>query len=108
MLHLGQVDERDLHFKATAWPSFVAGAETRNHSCREWLLGRLFAAWEVCPWGYIFTAVAMLRTMWETQDARNVVQDGSLEEESLQHSEDKVLVGGLRMLWAMETDFLVV
>ncbi|OIW32301.1 hypothetical protein CONLIGDRAFT_553663, partial [Coniochaeta ligniaria NRRL 30616] len=68
--HLSHVDERNQHFKATAWPSFVAGAETRDQDSRWWLLGRLLAAWEVCPWGYIFTAVDMLQKMWEIQDAR--------------------------------------
>jgi hypothetical protein len=96
--HLSHVDERNPHFKATAWPSFIAGAETRDPDSRWWLLGRLLAAWEVCPWGYIFTAVDMLQKMWEVQDAREAVHDDRLTDR----------VSRVRKLWANGADLLVV
>lgn len=96
--HLSHVDERNPHFKATAWPSFVAGAETRDQDSRWWLLSRLLAAWEVCPWGYVFTAVDMLQKMWEVQDAREPVQVHSLTDR----------VSRVRKLWANGADLLVV
>jgi hypothetical protein len=101
--HLSHIDERNPHFKATAWPAFVAGAETQDDNTRQWLMRRLLAAWEVCPWGYIFTAVDMLQRMWRVQGSE---AQGQGEEE-----EDAVVggrVSGLRQLWAMETDVLVV
>ena len=96
LAHLERVGERDAHFKATSWPTFVAGAETRDPETRTWLLGRLLAVWRVCPWGYIFTAVGMLKKMWELRDARD--EEGS----------DRGRVSGLRELWAMHLDCLVI
>lgn len=94
--HLGRVGPGDAHFKATSWPTFVAGAETRDPATRAWLLGRLLAVWRVCPWGYIFTAVGMLRRMWAVRDARTVGES------------DFGRVSGLRELWAMHLDCLVI
>jgi hypothetical protein len=94
--HLAFISEHNPHFKATAWPSFVAGAETRDSAQREWLLQRLLAVWGVCPWGYIFTAVEMRRKTWALRDARTVAE------------EDFGRVSGFRELWAMHLDCLVV
>ena len=94
--HLGRVGEGDSHLKGTTWPTFVAGAEARDPATRAWLLGRLLAVWGVCPWGYIFTAVNMLKKMWEMQDARTAGES------------DFGRVSGLRELWAMNLDCLVI
>ena len=67
--HLGQIDERDPYFKATSWPMFIAGAETRDGEKRAWTMSRMFAIWETCPWGYIFTAMEMLKATWKMQDS---------------------------------------
>ncbi|KFA76110.1 hypothetical protein S40288_00390 [Stachybotrys chartarum IBT 40288] len=66
--HLSDVKEGDPFFKATAWPTFIAGAETRDGEKRTWTLQRLLAIWETCPWGYIFAAIEMLKASWEMQD----------------------------------------
>lgn len=67
--HLGQIDERDPYFKATSWPMFIAGGETRDAEKRAWAMSRMFALWETCPWGYIFTAMEMLKATWQMQDS---------------------------------------
>lgn len=67
--HLSQIGEKDPYFKATSWPTFIAGAETRDAEKRTWSLGRLLAIWQICPWGYIFTAIEMLKATWQMQDA---------------------------------------
>jgi hypothetical protein len=67
--HLSMVDENNWFFKASSWPVFIAGAETRDSEKRMWCLRRLLAIWETCPWGYIFTAIEMLKATWEMQDA---------------------------------------
>lgn len=66
--HLGHVSESDPFFKATSWPTFIAGAETRNSEKRAWALARLLDIWRICPWGYIFSAIEMLKVSWEMQD----------------------------------------
>ncbi|KAG5925365.1 hypothetical protein E4U42_004379 [Claviceps africana] len=67
--HLGQIDERDPYFKATSWPMFIAGAETRDAGQRAWAMTRMLSIWEICPWGYIFTAMDMLKATWQMQDS---------------------------------------
>ncbi|KOS22815.1 Acriflavine sensitivity control protein acr-2 [Escovopsis weberi] len=67
--HLGHIGEADPYFKATSWPTFIAGAETRDVEKRTWAMGRLLGIWETCPWGYIFTAIEMLKATWDMQDA---------------------------------------
>ncbi|GAO16787.1 hypothetical protein UVI_02057670 [Ustilaginoidea virens] len=68
--HLGQISEQDPYFKATSWPTFIAGAETRDSEKRSWAMTRILAIWKICSWGYIFTAIEMLRATWQMQDSR--------------------------------------
>lgn len=79
--HLSQIGEDDPHFKATSWPTFIAGAETRDPNRRAWVLRRLLAVWESCPWGYIVTAIKTLQTTWKLQDERPVGVTASWLEE---------------------------
>lgn len=69
--HLGAISEDDPYFKATSWPTFIAGAETRDAAKRKWTLQRLMLIWEKVPWGYIFTAIEMLKATWSLQDNQN-------------------------------------
>ncbi|KAI9158230.1 Acriflavine sensitivity control protein acr-2 [Paramyrothecium foliicola] len=92
--HLALVKESDWFFKASSWPIFIAGAETRDAEKRTWCLHRLLAIWETCPWGYIFTAIEMLKTTWEMQDARS--------------SSDEQEVNWLRDLKRLGFDYLIV
>jgi hypothetical protein len=93
--HLSLVSENDPFYKATAWPTFIAGAETRDGEKRTWALQRLLAIWETCPWGYIFTAVEMLKATWELQDARR-------------SSGDEITVNWLQDLKRLGFDYLIV
>lgn len=67
--NLAQLKADDPYFKATSWPTFIAGAETRDAEKRTWAMTRLFSIWEICSWGYIFTAIEMLKATWQMQDA---------------------------------------
>lgn len=76
--HLSHIDEKDPYFKASSWPAFIAGAETRDAEKRTWTMKRLMAIWAICPWGYVFTAIEMLKATWQMQDAggsKNWLQD---------------------------------
>ncbi|OAR01139.1 hypothetical protein LLEC1_05592 [Akanthomyces lecanii] len=68
--HLAQISEQDPYFKASSWPTFIAGAETRDAEKRMWTLTRLLEIWKVCPWGYVFGAIEMLKATWQMQDTR--------------------------------------
>lgn len=77
---LKAVPPGDPHFKATAWPTFVAGAvlghrRSSDSGCaekaqqrREVVLKRLGEVWSACPWGYVFTAIETLRELWRRRD----------------------------------------
>ncbi|KAF7559640.1 hypothetical protein G7046_g4524 [Stylonectria norvegica] len=75
--HLTGIGEDDPYFKATSWPTFIAGAETHDPEKRTWSLRRLLAIWEICPWGYLFTAIEMLKATWKLQDGGGSGIDGS-------------------------------
>ncbi|KAL2807831.1 fungal-specific transcription factor domain-containing protein [Aspergillus granulosus] len=66
--HLSHIGISDPMFKATCWPTFIAGAETDNPAYRQWAVGRLREFWSLIPWGYIRTAVEVMRTSWEVGD----------------------------------------
>ncbi|KAM3515660.1 hypothetical protein MY11210_000638 [Beauveria gryllotalpidicola] len=73
--HLSQIGKADPYFKASSWPTFIAGAETRDAEKRTWTLTRLMEIWGVCPWGYVFTAIEMLKATWQMQDTRPEDED---------------------------------
>lgn len=63
-----EVKESDPYFKAMCWPCLMAGGETWNVEKRKRLMKYLRSIWEHCPWGYVFTAMEMLKATWEMQD----------------------------------------
>jgi hypothetical protein len=66
--HLSHVGVSDPLFKATCWPTFIAGAETDDPVHREWAVERLRQFWALIPWGYIRTAVGVMRMSWAVRD----------------------------------------
>lgn len=66
--NLTAIGEDDPFFKSTSWPIFIAGAETRDPEKRTWALKRLLRVWDICPWGYLITAIEMLKATWALQD----------------------------------------
>ncbi|GJN69725.1 hypothetical protein PLICBS_003776 [Purpureocillium lilacinum] len=100
LMHLSQLDEGDPYFKATSWPTFIAGAETRDPDKRMWTLKRLLSIWKICSWGYIFTAIEMLKTTWDMQDRHDAAVGGN---GALRGS-----VNWLKDLKAMGFDYLIV
>ncbi|KAK3374573.1 fungal-specific transcription factor domain-containing protein [Podospora didyma] len=72
--HLSSIDVGHVLLKGTIWPTFMAGAQTDDLAQREWCASRLFAVWAenpwVCPWGYVDSAMQMLRDIWTWRDNR--------------------------------------
>jgi hypothetical protein len=64
VLHLRRISPNDPFFKATCWPSFIAGAETNNPDQRAWVSGRFEMAQKILPWGYLSSAVDLLDHVW--------------------------------------------
>ncbi|KAL2021745.1 hypothetical protein VTK56DRAFT_6688 [Thermocarpiscus australiensis] len=70
--HLSAVPADHVLLKGTVWPTFMAGAQTDDPVQRAWCIDRMQAVWTknpwVCPWGYIGSAIQMLRDLWERRD----------------------------------------
>ena len=66
--HLSQVGEKSPFFAATAWTSFVVGAEMVDSERRSWAVERFNKLWEVEPWGSLREAITVLQLLWEEQD----------------------------------------
>jgi hypothetical protein len=64
ILHLTFIPPNDPFFKATCWPTFIAGAETNNLDQREWVTSRFEAALQFLPWGFLSNAVDLLYQVW--------------------------------------------
>lgn len=62
--HLEHVPPSDPYFKATCWPSFIAGAETDVPARRNWVAARFEVALKTLPWGYLASAVDLLEEVW--------------------------------------------
>lgn len=63
--HLSCVPDDDPNFKATSWPTFIAGAETSSEERQQWVMDRLQRLSVCCPWGFLYTAMDTLPVIWE-------------------------------------------
>jgi hypothetical protein len=63
-IHLSNISPHDPVIAATAWPSFIAGAEANENATKCWAQNHLQNIWAVQPWGLIKGALAVLRTIW--------------------------------------------
>lgn len=66
--HLSSIPDEDPNFKATAWPTFIAGAEATDPARRTWVMYRLQRLVACCPWGFLFTAMETLPVIWGLAD----------------------------------------
>ncbi|GFP57414.1 acriflavine sensitivity control protein acr-2 [Trichoderma asperellum] len=64
LAHLNMIPVEDPNFKATTWPTFIIGAETRNPERQKHIMERLRIMTTVCPWGFIHTAMETLQVIW--------------------------------------------
>lgn len=68
--HLSFITSDIILFKATSWPTFLAGAESEDFEQRAWVVGRLNALWEKLRWGYIRSALDLLGLIWDKKGRR--------------------------------------
>ena len=76
--HLSSLPIDHMLLKGSVWPTFLAGAQTDDPATREWCIDRLQSVWLsnpwVCPWGYVKTAMQIMRRIWKARD-RVVARD---------------------------------
>ncbi|KAM5461111.1 hypothetical protein MferCBS49748_007382 [Microsporum ferrugineum] len=77
--HLSFILPGNLLLKGTSWPTFIAGAETHDPTHQAWIVARLHALWEMLPWGYVHTAIEMLKTIWSMEDLATDTTGGWLQ-----------------------------
>jgi hypothetical protein len=63
--HLSLINPSDPLFTATAWPTFVTGAETKLPAVQAWVTDHFQQLWQVEPWGLIRGALGLLGAIWE-------------------------------------------
>ncbi|GBF61890.1 acriflavine sensitivity control protein [Trichophyton mentagrophytes] len=77
--HLSFILPGNLLLKGTSWPTFIAGAESRDPAQRAWIVARLNDLWEMLPWGYVHTAIEMLKAVWAMEDTAAETTGGWLK-----------------------------
>jgi hypothetical protein len=88
---LSKIPPSDSIIAATAWPTFIAGAETRNNAMQDWAQNQFLNIWAVQPWGLIKGALVVLRTIWarrrrnENSANHNLLVDTESEENWVTH-----------------------
>lgn len=66
--HLDKIPDHDPNFKATTWPTFIAGAEAYGQPRQDWIMNRLQRLVVSCPWGFLYTAMEALPVIWGMDD----------------------------------------
>ncbi|EXM24630.1 hypothetical protein FOTG_08134 [Fusarium oxysporum f. sp. vasinfectum 25433] len=65
MCHLRSITDEDPNFKTSFWPTFIAGAQTRNAHQQIWIKDRMIRQLRLFPWGFLYTAIETLQLIWE-------------------------------------------
>ncbi|RYP04039.1 hypothetical protein DL764_004733 [Monosporascus ibericus] len=63
-------------FKYTTWPVFMTGVETALPERRAWVMGRMQAMLDLCPWGMLTAAMETLTEIWQLRDAATATSEG--------------------------------
>lgn len=100
--HLSQVGGKSPFFAATAWTSFVVGAEMTDSERRSWAVDRFNNLWEVEPWGSLREAITVLQLLWEEQD------EMILSNEARPHDDAQVDFNWIRRLRDLNVHWLVI
>ncbi|KAI0536243.1 fungal-specific transcription factor domain-containing protein [Xylaria digitata] len=55
-------------FKYTLWPLFLTGVDAVSDAYRLWVVERLSAMRDICPWGMLTSAMETLGEIWKLRD----------------------------------------
>lgn len=61
---LSAITYEDTNFKATCWPTFIAGVGTTSPERQAWVMERLKKLLRRNPWGFLYTAMETMHTVW--------------------------------------------
>jgi hypothetical protein len=69
MFHLRAITDEDPNFKTSFWPTFVAGAQTRDREQQAWIIDRMKRQSRLFPWGFLYTAIDTLQIIWQQRNS---------------------------------------
>ncbi|KAI0514654.1 fungal-specific transcription factor domain-containing protein [Xylaria bambusicola] len=56
-------------FKYTLWPVFLTGVDAVTDTHRLWVVERMCAMRDLCPWGFLTSAMETLAEIWKLRDS---------------------------------------
>ncbi|KAK5630224.1 hypothetical protein RRF57_005939 [Xylaria bambusicola] len=56
-------------FKYTLWPVFLTGVDAVTDTHRLWVVERMSAMRDLCPWGFLTSAMETLAEIWKLRDS---------------------------------------
>ncbi|ORY67382.1 uncharacterized protein BCR38DRAFT_364814 [Pseudomassariella vexata] len=99
-------------FKYTTWPVFMTGVETACPERRAWVIERLRAMWDICPWGMLKSAMETLFYIWQLRDDATGENGGmtneSVGKEKTAEAGDATGTNSLMQLRGNRVDCLIV
>ncbi|KAI0102552.1 fungal-specific transcription factor domain-containing protein [Nemania sp. FL0031] len=98
-------------FKYTLWPVFLTGVDAVADADRMWVIGRLRAMRDVCPWGMMTSAMETLAEIWKLRDGTSVLVRGGGGEVGLESGKEWIGEDGgdwLARLQGLTIDCLIV
>lgn len=79
-------------FAATAWPAFIAAAESEDEAVHVWARHHFEKLWTVQPWGLVRGALSVLEELWSAKAAEQVTDQHAGWMEFMKHSESAWLI----------------
>ncbi|KAF5641654.1 acriflavine sensitivity control ACR-2 [Fusarium sp. NRRL 52700] len=64
IFHLRHITDEDPNFKTSFWPTFIAGAQSRDLEQQAWIMDRMKRQSRLFPWGVLYTAMETLELIW--------------------------------------------
>ena len=65
---LRHINPGDPVFKSISWALFLAGCESEIPEERVWIMEKLYELWKSMCWGYMRTAIEVLKVIWRFKD----------------------------------------
>ncbi|CAH0022880.1 unnamed protein product [Clonostachys rhizophaga] len=69
--YLERIPPEDPNFKATSWPTFVAGAGAKDPQRRAWIIDRFQKLLVTTPWGFMNTCMETLSIIWGLEESEH-------------------------------------